>query len=140
MDALSIERATRIGNSIGGGVALQLVLMFPKKVEKLVLLASLGLGKEIAIALRLVTLPFLVQLLRPSKRMLAPMLKQNFYDSTLIPDEWIEMRYPVFALPGRKQALITLAQTNFSIFGVRPQVFHPIVAQLSAIAVPTLIV
>ncbi len=42
---------------MGGSVALQFALI-PKKVEKLVLADSLGLGKEIAIALRLVTLPF----------------------------------------------------------------------------------
>lgn len=140
MAALSIESTTLIGNSMGGGVALQFALMFPQKVEKLVLVDSLGLGKEIAIAIRLATLPFVVKLLRPSRSMIAPMLKQNFYDSTLIPAEWIELRYPIFALPDRKQALLALARTNFGVFGVRRQVFSSIVTQLPSITAPTLIV
>ncbi len=47
MDAMSIECASLVGNSLGGGVALQFALNFPQKVEKLVLVNSLGLGKEI---------------------------------------------------------------------------------------------
>ncbi len=56
IDALSMD-ATFIGNLMGSSATLQFALI-PKKVEKLVLADSLGLGKEIAIALRLMTLPF----------------------------------------------------------------------------------
>lgn len=140
MDALRIESATLIGNSMGGGVALQLALMFPHQVENLVLVDSFGLGKEIAIALRLVTLPFVKRFFHPSRRMLASTLKHNFHDSTLIPTEWIELRYPIFALADRKQALVAIAKANLDVFGVRPQVFNRIVEQLSSITAPTLIV
>ncbi len=125
---------------MGGGVALQLALMFPEKVEKLVLVDILGLGKEIAIAIRLVTLPFVFQFLRPSRQLLASMLKHNFYDSTLVLDEWIEIRYPIFALGDRKQAWLALAKTNFNLFGVRSEVFSPIIKQLSSINAPSLII
>ncbi len=42
-----------------------------------------------------------------------------FYDSMQIPDERIEIRYPIFALRDHKQAQIALARTNIDILGVR---------------------
>ncbi len=63
-----------------------------------------------------------------------------FYDSMQIPDEWIETRYPIFALCDRKQAQIALARTNIDILGVRTEVFRPIVEQLPTIIAPTLVV
>jgi len=57
MVALEIERATFVGHSLGGGVALQLAYQFPQRCERLVLVASGGLGKEVSILLRAVGLP-----------------------------------------------------------------------------------
>lgn len=140
MDSLDIAAATLIGNSMGGGAALQFALMFPQRINKLVLVDSMGLGKEIALGIRLTTLPLLIRLLRPSRRLLAPMLKHNFYDPKSIPPEWVELRYPIFALPGRKPALMATIKTNFHLFGVRSQVFRPIVSQLATITAPTLVI
>jgi pimeloyl-ACP methyl ester carboxylesterase len=57
MVALGIERATFVGHSLGGGVALQLAYQFPERCERLVLVASGGLGKEVNSFLRAVSLP-----------------------------------------------------------------------------------
>jgi pimeloyl-ACP methyl ester carboxylesterase len=57
MVALGIERATFVGHSLGGGVAMQLAYQFPERCERLVLVASGGLGKEVALLLRAVSLP-----------------------------------------------------------------------------------
>src|SRR5947208_14301266 len=57
MVALGIERATFVGHSLGGGVAMQLAYQFPQRCERLVLVASGGLGKEVSIFLRAVSLP-----------------------------------------------------------------------------------
>ncbi|MDP1929462.1 MAG: alpha/beta hydrolase [Thiobacillus sp.] len=43
MQALNIEKATLIGQSLGGGVAIQFSVQFPDKVDKLVLVDSAGL-------------------------------------------------------------------------------------------------
>jgi 4,5:9,10-diseco-3-hydroxy-5,9,17-trioxoandrosta-1(10),2-diene-4-oate hydrolase len=63
-----------------------------------------------------------------------------FYDSMQIPDERIEIRYPIFALRDHKQAQIALARTNIDILGVRTEVFRPIVEQLPTLIAPTLVV
>lgn len=55
--ALGIDRATVVGHSLGGGVAMQLAYQFPERCERLVLVASGGLGKDVTPFLRAVTLP-----------------------------------------------------------------------------------
>ena len=57
MVALGMERATVVGHSLGGGVALQLAYQFPERCERLVLVNSGGLGKEVHAILRAVCLP-----------------------------------------------------------------------------------
>jgi pimeloyl-ACP methyl ester carboxylesterase len=55
--ALDLDRATVVGHSFGGGVAMQFAYQFPELAERLVLVASGGLGKGVTIALRAATLP-----------------------------------------------------------------------------------
>ena len=54
---LDIERVTVIGQSYGGGVALQFAYQFPERCERLVLVDAGGLGREVSWILRLATLP-----------------------------------------------------------------------------------
>ena len=54
---LGIERATVVGQSFGGGVAMQFAYQFPDHCERLVLVDAGGLGRDVNMALRLVTLP-----------------------------------------------------------------------------------
>jgi pimeloyl-ACP methyl ester carboxylesterase len=57
LDALGHERATLIGQSLGGGVALQFAYQFPSRCERLVLVNSGGLGREVTFYLRMLTVP-----------------------------------------------------------------------------------
>ncbi|MGZ4671224.1 MAG: alpha/beta fold hydrolase [Ilumatobacteraceae bacterium] len=54
---LGQERGTVIGHSLGGGVAMQFAYQFPERIERVVLVASGGLGKEVSPLLKAVTLP-----------------------------------------------------------------------------------
>ncbi|WP_336229362.1 alpha/beta fold hydrolase [Scytonema sp. PRP1] len=139
MDALSIECASLIGNSLGGGVALQFALDFPQKLEKLVLVNSLGLGKEITLTLRLATLPFVGRLFKPTRSGTALALKQSVYDSTLISNEWVELFYQIATLPRAWEAVVALIKTNIDLFGVRTEIYNRIVDRLPTITAPTLV-
>jgi pimeloyl-ACP methyl ester carboxylesterase len=55
--ALGVPRATVVGHSLGGGVAMQFTYQFPDRVERLVLVDSGGLGGEVSLVLRAATLP-----------------------------------------------------------------------------------
>jgi pimeloyl-ACP methyl ester carboxylesterase len=55
--ALGHDRATIVGHSLGGGIAMQFGYQFPERVERLVLVASGGLGRQVTPFLRAVALP-----------------------------------------------------------------------------------
>jgi len=55
--ALGHERATLVGHSLGGGIAMQFAYQFPEMTERLVLVSSGGLGPEVSLLLRAATLP-----------------------------------------------------------------------------------
>jgi pimeloyl-ACP methyl ester carboxylesterase len=57
LDALGHKRATFVGQSLGGGIAMQLAYQFPERCERLVLVSSGGLGPEVNFLLRLLTFP-----------------------------------------------------------------------------------
>ncbi len=57
MAAVGIERATIVGHSLGGGVAMQFFYQFPQRVERLALVSSGGLGREVSPLLRTAALP-----------------------------------------------------------------------------------
>jgi pimeloyl-ACP methyl ester carboxylesterase len=57
LTALGHERATVIGHSLGGGIAMQFAYQFPERCERLVLVSSGGLGREVHLLLRAAALP-----------------------------------------------------------------------------------
>ena len=61
--AIGVERATLVGHSLGGGVAMQFFYQFPQRVERLVLVSSGGLGQEVSPMLRTAALPGMSTLL-----------------------------------------------------------------------------
>jgi pimeloyl-ACP methyl ester carboxylesterase len=54
---LGVERATIVGHSLGGGVAQQFAYQYPEFCERLVLVASGGLGAEVTPLLRAAAVP-----------------------------------------------------------------------------------
>ncbi len=63
LDHLGIDRVTLVGHSLGGGIAMQFFYLFPERVDRLVLVASGGLGREVNPVLRSATLPGAEQVL-----------------------------------------------------------------------------
>lgn len=53
----SVDHATVVGHSLGGGVALQLAYLWPKMVSRLVLEDSGGLGRSVSPLLRMLAIP-----------------------------------------------------------------------------------
>ncbi len=54
---IGVERATIVGHSLGGGVAMQFFYQFPQRTERLVLISSGGLGQQVSPLLRGAVLP-----------------------------------------------------------------------------------
>ncbi|MHB1539089.1 MAG: alpha/beta fold hydrolase [Solirubrobacteraceae bacterium] len=74
---IGIERASVVGHSLGGGVAMQFFYQFPQRTERLVLVSSGGLGREVSPLLRTAALPGMALLLRAaaSRRVLSALTR-----------------------------------------------------------------
>jgi pimeloyl-ACP methyl ester carboxylesterase len=57
LSVLGVSSVTIVGHSFGGGVAMQLAYQHPHLVDRLVLVGSGGLGREVSWLLRVLTLP-----------------------------------------------------------------------------------
>jgi pimeloyl-ACP methyl ester carboxylesterase len=57
LQLIGVERATIVGHSLGGGVAMQLAYQHPELCERLVLVSSGGLGHSVSPLLRAAALP-----------------------------------------------------------------------------------
>lgn len=57
LTVLGVDKVTVVGHSFGGGVAMQFAYQFPERTERVVLVASGGLGREVSPLIRALTLP-----------------------------------------------------------------------------------
>jgi pimeloyl-ACP methyl ester carboxylesterase len=57
LDRLEVQEVTLVGHSLGGGIAMQFGYLFPQRVNRLVLVSSGGLGRELSLLLRAASLP-----------------------------------------------------------------------------------
>ena len=57
LTVLGIDRATLVGHSFGGGVAMQFAYQFPERTERLLLVGSGGLGPEVTPVIRAISTP-----------------------------------------------------------------------------------
>jgi 4,5:9,10-diseco-3-hydroxy-5,9,17-trioxoandrosta-1(10),2-diene-4-oate hydrolase len=147
MDTMAIDRASFIGNSMGGSVSLKIAIAHPTKVNKIILISSFGLGAEIATNLKLLAafpqslkfLPVIANSLLTSAIARRRFLQNNVYDPDSISDEWTMLRCQIFALGDRQDALEQLIKNNLSPFGQLPSMYREILHQLPNINQPTLI-
>lgn len=57
LDRLGVDKVTIVGHSLGGGISMEFCYLFPERVERLVLVSTGGLGREVNPVLRSATLP-----------------------------------------------------------------------------------
>ena len=57
LSALGLDHVTVVGHSLGGGIAMQFFYQFPERCERMVLISSGGLGREVSRPLRLAAVP-----------------------------------------------------------------------------------
>lgn len=99
LDALDIDKASFVGNSFGGALAMGLAVSAPERVEKLVLLGTP--------AGEFVQTPGLrgAWTYEPSLENMRTLMQEFPYDKSLITDELVQARYEASARPGAPEAL-----------------------------------
>lgn len=94
MDALGVERAHVIGNSFGGSLAQSLAITHPDRLDKLVLMGSVGAPMRISPGLDA------VWGYEPSVENMKALLHLFSYDSSSLGDDLAQLRYQASIRPG----------------------------------------
>lgn len=136
-----IDRVSLVGNSMGGGVALDVAIRYPQLVDRLVLVDPGGLGREVTILFRLLTLPLIGErLARPTLKGTEQFLQSFVYDPALITPELVQFQYELACLPGALEALLSTLRRNVNLLGLKPGVVRHYVANLNRVTSPTLVI
>lgn len=98
LDALGLERASLVGNSFGGALALALAIHHPERVNKLVLMGSVGVPFKITEGLDR------VWGYEPSLQAMKSLLDIFAYNRALVTDELAELRYQASIRPGFQES------------------------------------
>jgi pimeloyl-ACP methyl ester carboxylesterase len=140
MTAQGIGRASIVGHSLGGGVALRVILDDPGRVEGIVLVSCAGLGREISLPLRIASLPFFERVFfKPPLQVFTLFLHRLVYDPKRITPGFARLYYEMFFQPGSVRAFTGILRAIATLRGARPGVLEPILDGLGSIASPALI-
>lgn len=140
LDELGIRSAHLVGNSMGGAVAFTAAVSQPERTRSLALVAGGGVGTEVALFLRLCTLPGVPTLSRMFGRpgQARDVLRTCFYDARRIPDALYEEAESYgFASFGE---FVRALRSGVTIFGVRQSLREHWVALAPRFAGPVLVV
>jgi pimeloyl-ACP methyl ester carboxylesterase len=136
LDHLQVDRAILAGNSLGGNVALTTAILFPDRVEQLVLVDSSGYQfkpTSIPIGFKIATIPVLNKLMNYvlPRGIVEDSVKNVYGNPSLVTSELVDRYYDLTTRAGNRQALA------FRLNQMRPGKYA---ARLSEIKMPTLII
>jgi 2-hydroxy-6-oxonona-2,4-dienedioate hydrolase len=143
LDALGVDHAAVIGNSLGGLVGLRLALAEPQRVTALGLVSSGGLGREVTYALRSLALPGYGKLAVAWGKRRPGAAQRALGRAALVfarprgaPREWIEEQYRLARLPGFLEAQLATVRAQVGLKGQR----EVLVDRLAQLERPTVVV
>lgn len=103
LDALGLDKVSVVGNSFGGSMALALAIAHPQRVDKLVLMGSVGVPFEITDGLDR------VWGYQPSVEAMESLMRDTFaYDGSFITPDMVRSRYEASIRPGIQEAFASM--------------------------------
>jgi len=102
LDATGLDRVSLVGNSFGGGLAIRLAVDHPDRVDRLVLMGSVGVVFPITEGLDF------VWGYQPSVENMRRTLDYFAYSRELVNDELAEVRYRAATAPGVQEAFAAM--------------------------------
>lgn len=143
LDTVGVDRATLVGNSLGGLVAIHLTLDQPHRVERLILVDSAGLGRTVGPLLPVETLNGLGQTAiamarAPGGPVALAALRAGalFAQPWRVPAGWWTDQVRLALSPRALEASVAAKRELFDLLGQSHVVLH----RLAEVAVPTLVV
>lgn len=131
LDELGLDRVSIVGNSFGGALALHLANRSPERVNKLVLMGSVGVAFDITPGLDA------VWGYEPSVAAMRGLLDIFAYDKSIATDELAQLRYEASVRPGSHESYSAMFPAPRQNGVDRLELDE---ASIRAIAAPTLVV
>lgn len=162
MDEIGMERATLIGNSMGGGIAWATAIFYPEKVRRLILIDSVPPNvldrvendsfKTLAAIRKIPLLPYLIIAGR-NRNSIRQVLRECILDLNLLTPEVVERQWEITRMKGTawvlystvrhaeeakpmKQYLSSIKHPTLFIWGERDQIFPPSVGEELSQSIP----
>ena len=143
LDALDERRPLHvIGNSLGGAVALQLLVLDPARVASLVLANSAGFGAEVAPLVRLLTVPVLGKLAtRRTTRAAATLTERMLYaDRAVATKARVDHALAIAEQPDAGAAMFEIATELATPRGIKSRWRSELITAATKYPRPTLVV
>ena len=105
VDALGLEKFTIMGNSQGAWAAAQYAILYPDRVEKVILVSSLTIAQSIGLDQRPTDAMKALQSYDGTREAMKKMLEGLIVDKTRITDELIDRRQAAATRPGGMEAM-----------------------------------
>lgn len=114
MDALNIDKASLIGQSMGGGTCILFANQCRERVNKMVLVASAGMPNPLSFIAKIACLPGIGELLFAMKSSRKGMLKTAFiYDKSLLTEEYVNNVTRFQKVSGTTEVLLKILRKRF---------------------------
>lgn len=145
LDALGLERASLVGNSMGGYWALLFALAHPERVERLALVGEpAGSSRHPSVRFRLISTPGLNRLLyatvlKPRRAQARRQMRMLVARPERVSNAFLDMAQAAAELPGAQRAWLSmLEEVNPSQWA--PRLTYALRPELSRIQCPTLFI
>lgn len=142
LDAFALSKASLIGNSMGGLIALHTASKIPERIDKLILVDNAGFGPELSFILRLVSVYPVGEFVLAMRNHFTArkLLSQLFYDGKKLPARFVDCVLRIFDLPRTGEACLEVLRFSVNLKGLRDKIWVSIVEKAASLPHKTLIV
>jgi 4,5:9,10-diseco-3-hydroxy-5,9,17-trioxoandrosta-1(10),2-diene-4-oate hydrolase len=141
MNAMGLDKASLVGNSMGGGISITVADQASERVQKIILVDPVGLGKGLSPVLRLMTVPVLGNVMtKPGRQGVVRQMQLCLFDPSLANDDFIDRLTAIGMLPGNQRSFLSLLRETANIAGVKKDLIADFYARLKKIKTPMLVI
>jgi len=122
IDGFGLHQPIIVGHSMGAGIALEYARRHPNACRGLVLISSMGFGKEIDLTSRMLALPLVGKLLfHPTRAIIAQGMASIFHQPVPEQERLVDITYRYFQRPRAKDYHLALLRSGLNLAGQQYQ-------------------
>ena len=141
MKTMGIDKASLVGNSMGGGISMTVAAQAPDRVKKIVLVDPVGLGRKLSPVMRIMSLPVIGNVLtKPNRQGVERQMQLCLYDPSQASEDFIDRVAAIGTLPGSQHSFLSLLRETANIFGGKEELVSYFSARLKKIKTPILMI